>query len=96
MPGCKKVLLRASARYCVRVLFVCSIFIYALHGVCMCVCVCVCVCACVRACVRACVCVCAFHNEKKKVPDEWQARQAIPAILQVSSTEQAQRKQNTT
>ena len=30
------------------------------------------------------VCVC--HNEKKKVPDEWQARQALPAILQVSSS----------
>ena len=34
-------------------------------------------------CVRACVCVC--HNEKK-LPDEWQARQATPAILQVSSS----------
>ena len=29
------------------------------------------------------VCVC--HNEKK-VPDVWQARQATPAILQVSSS----------
>ena len=32
-----------------------------------------------------CVCVCVFHNEKK-VPDEWQARQTIPATLQVSSS----------
>ena len=32
-----------------------------------------------------CVCVCVCHNEKK-VPDEWQARQATPAILQVSSS----------
>ena len=42
---------------------------------------CVCVCVCVR--VSVCVCVC--HNEKK-VPDEWQARQATPTILQVSSS----------
>ena len=35
----------------------------------------------VHACVRVCMC----HNEKK-VPDEWQARQATPAILQVSSS----------
>ena len=48
-------------------------------SVCVCVCVCLCVCVCARA--RACV----SHNEKK-VPDEWQARQAIPAILQVSSS----------
>ena len=34
------------------------------------------------SCLCECVCVC--HN-KKKVPDESQARQAIPAILQVSS-----------
>ena len=48
--------------------------------------VCVCIldgCTCgfgmsVHECVRVC------HNEKKKVPDEWQARQATPAILQVS------------
>ena len=33
-------------------------------------------CACVRACV----------SQWKKVPDEWQARQATPAILQVSSS----------
>ena len=33
---------------------------------------------------RVCVCVCVYvcHNEKK-VPDEWEARQAIPAIFQV-------------
>ena len=31
------------------------------------------------------VCVCVCHN-KKKVPDEWQARLATPAILQVSSS----------
>ena len=37
----------------------------------------------VCACVRACVCVCVTM---KKVPDEWQARQATPAILQVSSS----------
>ena len=38
-------------------------------------CVCVCVCVCVYVCVTM-----------EKVPDEWQARQAIPAILQVSSS----------
>ena len=37
--------------------------------------------------------VCACHNEKK-VPDEWQARQATPAILQVSKQQQAQHKEN--
>ena len=57
-----------------------------------CVCVCVrgrvcvwvhaCACVHVRGCMRPCVCVC--HNEN--VPDEWQARQATPAILQVSSS----------
>ena len=41
---------------------------------------CVCVCMCV------CVCVCVFVSQRKKVPDEWQARQATPAILQVSSS----------
>ena len=45
--------------------------------------VCVCVCACACVCVRVCVCVCVTI---KKVPDEWQARQAIPAILQVRSS----------
>ena len=40
--------------------------------VCMCVCGVVCVCVCV--------------SQWKKVPDEWQARQATPAILQVSSS----------
>ena len=41
----------------------------------------------VRACVHGVcvVCACVCHNEKK-VPDEWQARQATPAILQVSSS----------
>ena len=34
--GALAVHLQASARYCVRVLFVCSNFIYALH-VCVCV-----------------------------------------------------------
>ena len=64
--------------------------------VCACVCVYVCVCVCVGLCgfvcvggggvyVCVCVCVCVCHNEKK-VPDEWQARQATPAILQVSSS----------
>ena len=38
-----------------------------------------CVCACV------CVCVCVCHDEKK-VPDKRQERQAMPAILQVSSS----------
>ena len=58
--------------------------------VCMCVhtCVSVCLCACVRACVRAC------HNEKE-VPDEWQARQATPAILQVSSSKHSANKNTT-
>ena len=32
-----------------------------------------------------CVCVCVCHNEKR-VPDEWQARQATQVILQVSSS----------
>ena len=35
-----------------------------------------------NASVVLCVCV----TMKKKVPDEWQARQATPAILQVSSS----------
>ena len=42
---------------------------------------CVCVCVCVRACVRAWVCV-----------SQWQARQATPAILQVSSSKQNAKK----
>ena len=47
---------------------------------------CTCVCACARVCsrTRARVC-CVCHNERK-VPDERQARQAIPAILQVAAT----------
>ena len=36
---------------------------------------------CVCACARACACV-VCHNEKK-VLGEWQARQAVPVILQV-------------
>ena len=36
-------------------------------------------------CVCVCVCVCVCHNAKR-VPDEWQARQATPAMLQVSSS----------
>ena len=40
---------------------------------------------CVCVCVFVCVCVCVCHNERKKVPDEWQARQVTPAIVQVSS-----------
>ena len=32
------------------------------------------------------VCVCVCVSQWKKVPDEWQARQATPAILQVSSS----------
>ena len=35
--------------------------------------------------ICVCVCVCVCHNEEK-VPDEWQARQATQAILQVSSS----------
>ena len=50
-----------------------------------CVCVFVCLCVCVRVWVCACVCVCVCVT-MKKVPDERQARQAIPAILQVSSS----------
>ena len=57
-------------------------------GVCTCVCVCVCgggggarLCECVCVCV--CVCVC--HNEKK-CQTNGQARQATPAIFQVSSS----------
>ena len=47
---------------------------------------CACVCACV--CVRVCVCVFVRVGvcNKKKVPEEWQARQQIPAILLVSSS----------
>ena len=43
---------------------------------------------CVYVFVRApvCVCVCVCVTMKKKVPDEWQARQATLAILQVSSS----------
>ena len=44
-----------------------------------------------RACVCVCVCVCVCHNGKK-VPDEWQARQVIPAILQVSSSKHSAKK----
>ena len=33
-----------------------------------------------------CVCVCVCVTMKKGVPDEWQARQATQAILQVSSS----------
>ena len=43
-----------------------------------------------RLCARTCVCV--FHNEKKEVPDEWQALQATPAILQVSSSKHSAKK----
>ena len=32
-------------------------------------------------CVYGCVCVCVCVSQWKKVPDEWQARQATPAIL---------------
>ena len=39
-------------------------------------------------CVHMCACVWVGHNEKK-VPDEWQARQAIPVVLQVSSIRHA-------
>ena len=40
-----------------------------------------------RTAVCECVCVCVCVTMKKKaVPDEWQARQATPAILQVSSS----------
>ena len=49
---------------------------------CMCVFACLCLRVGVPACARACVC----HNEKRGVPDEWQARQATQAILQVSSS----------
>ena len=69
---------------------------YAFVCVCVRVCICVCVCVvsvCVFQCVSVCVCVlvcecvyvCVCYNEKK-VPDKWQARQATPAILQVSSS----------
>ena len=39
---------------------------------------------CFESCCLDCL-LCVCHNEKK-VPDEWQAPQAIPAILQVSSS----------
>ena len=51
----------------------------------VCVCVCVCACACVCVCVCVCVCMCWCHDEKK-VPDEWQAQQVIPAILQAAAS----------
>ena len=40
------------------------------------------------------VCVCVYHNEKK-VPAEWQAGQAIPVILQVSSSKHNAKKNTT-
>ena len=62
----------------------------------------------VCVCVPACVCV-SHYDHEKKVPGDWQARQAIPAILQVSlkkkkkkkkkkvsSSKPWQRKENTT
>ena len=54
------------------------------------------VCVCVRACVRACACmrVCACVT-MKKVPDEWQTRQAISAILQASSSKHSANKNTT-
>ena len=52
-------------------------------------CVLVRMCACALGC--ACGRVCAYYNEKK-MPGEWQARQVIPAILQVSSSEQNAKK----
>ena len=80
-----------------------------LASVCVCACVraCECVRMCARACVRACVCARAHvcvrawaraqarlcHNEKR-VPDKWQARQAIPATLQVSSSKHNTNKYN--
>ena len=54
--------------------------------VCLCVRTRVRVCACMHACVRVRVRVCMCVSQWKKVPDEWQARQAIPAVLQVSSS----------
>ena len=59
----------------------------------MCACVGECERACRHACVCVCVCVC--HNEKK-VPNEWQARQAIPAILQASSSKHNAKKNTIT
>ena len=45
----------------------------------------------VRTSVCVCVCVC-VSQRKKKVPDEWQALQATPAILQVSSSKHSAKK----
>ena len=42
-----------------------------------------------------CVCACVCVTMKKKVPDEWQARQATPAMLQVSSSKHNAKKINT-
>ena len=47
----------------------------------------------ISVCVCVCVCVCVFVSQRKKVPDEWQARQATPAI-NPSKQQQAQRKEN--
>ena len=43
-------------------------------------------------CVCVCVCVCVCMSQWTKVPDEWQARQATPAILQVSSSKHKAKK----
>ena len=51
----------------------------------VCLCVCLCVCVCLSVCLSVCLCVCVCVTMKKKVPDERQARQATPAMLQVSS-----------
>ena len=82
---CACVCVCVCIRECVHV----QVFMCACMRVCACVraCVYVRLLACVRACVyvRLLACVCVCHNEKK-VPDEWQTRQATPVILQVSSS----------
>ena len=57
-------------RACVRV--------RACMRVCMRVYVCVCVHVCMSVCV--CVCVCACVSQRKKVPDEWQARHVCVCV----------------
>ena len=60
------------------------VFVWLCVSVCASVYVYMCVYVCVCACVCVCVCVCV--SQWKKVPDECQARQATPALLEVSSS----------
>ena len=79
-----------------RMVSICHLGTAKIDWFCVCIrpCICVCLRACVRACVHACVCVCVCVCVTiKKLPGEWQAQQAIPAILRAGKQQQAQRKQ---